>query len=448
MINKIRNRVDGDLHLKEILMKGGSSFFVKILGVLFSFLFTVMISRYYGASVYGSYSLCINFLLLASMFVMLGLDTTFLKFTAHYLELDQLNTVYDLLKKVLLVSVPVGIVLTILVYFTSDLIALHFFDKPNLGKYFKVASFWILPWSLTMILGAGLRGFKDVRTFTFLRDASTFFFGAIILYLLQIVYGMQELNPVNAYLLAIIVTLIIALVRFTRRIRSYESEDKVKEKIPYKKIFEIAFPLLIVLSSYYILALVNSVMLALFRTEADVGIYNVALKVSNITLIPLIAVNSIVGPKFAECFASKDYKAIGQVANASTNLIFLFSLPLIILCFAIPGPIMSFFGEEFSNHPSILRWLIAGQLINVGSGAVGILMQVTNLQKEFRNIIVVTTILVVLLNYIFIPIYGLTAAAITSMVNVALVNLSCVWVAKKKFDVLILFNPFRLRKNE
>ncbi|NNF02597.1 MAG: hypothetical protein HKN22_07915, partial [Bacteroidia bacterium] len=101
------------------------------------------------------------------------------------------------------------------------------------------------------------------------------------------------------------------------------------------------------------------------------------------------------------------------------------------------------FGPEFSGHSAVLRLIIIGQFVNVASGSVGLLMQVTNLQKEFRNIILVTTIIIILLNYVLIPQFGLIAAAYTSMANVMLVNLSCVWVVKKKYNILTLINPFK-----
>ncbi|NNF01423.1 MAG: oligosaccharide flippase family protein, partial [Bacteroidia bacterium] len=337
MIERFRNFLGDETHLKEILIKGSSAFAVKALGIVFSFLFTIMIGRQFGATTYGIFALCINFLLISSMLVMLGLDTTFLKFTAHYLELKQLNTVVNLFKKILAVVLPVGLFLSVAFYFMSDIIAVKVFSKPNLAPYFRITTFMILPWSLIAILGSGIRGFKDVKTFTFLRDASAYLFALIILLIFQWNSTSSDATPVYAYLYAVLITLLIAVIRFTGKIKQYVGSDEITEQIPYKKIFEIAFPLLIVFSTYHFLALINSVMLGMLSTESDVGIYNVALRISNVTLIPLIAINSIAGPKFAASFAKNDYAGINKIVGISTKLMFLGSLPLLIICFVFPN---------------------------------------------------------------------------------------------------------------
>ena len=51
-----------------------------------------------------------------------------------------------------------------------------------------------------------------------------------------------------------------------------------------------------------LLAWVDTIMIGIFKTEGDVGIYNVALKLVMITGLFLDAVNSILAPKISETF--------------------------------------------------------------------------------------------------------------------------------------------------
>lgn len=449
MIGKFRRFLDEDIHLKELFVKSSSSFLVKILGVFFSFLFTVLVSRQYGSTVYGSFAMSINFLTFSSMLVIVGLDTALLKYTAHYLELKKIQVLRSIIKKILIISVPLGLVVSVLMYFSSELISVHVFKKPALAPYFRISSLMILPWSLAMIFAGGVRGFKDAISFTFIQNASVFLFASISILMLQYIYGLYPYNPVYAYLIAVILTLILSVLIFRRRMTAMKMSTDHAETVSFKQIFTLSIPLLVVVSAQQILAIVNSVMLGIFGSEADVGIYNVALRISSITLIPLMAVNSIAAAKFAEFFALNNLDAIDKMVNISTKIMFGLSLPLFIICLIFPDNIMSLFGREFEGNSNVLRLIIFGQIINVASGSVGFLMLLTNLHKEFRNIILATTVIIITSNYLLLPHYGLMGAALTSMANLMIINLSCVWVVKKRYNIFTFLSPFRyVRKSD
>ena len=70
-------------------------------------------------------------------------------------------------------------------------------------------------------------------------------------------------------------------------------------------------------------------MLAIFMTEVDVGIYNVALKVAMLISIPLTAVDSIAAPKFAKINTFNQPNELKIILKQSTKIIFFGSLPIL-----------------------------------------------------------------------------------------------------------------------
>ncbi len=134
-------------------------------------------------------------------------------------------------------------------------------------------------------------------------------------------------------------------------------------------------------------------MLGMFRTEKEVGIYNVALKLAALTSITLFAINTIAAPKFAEFWGRRDIKGLGRVAQQSTKLIFWTSFPILLSFWLFPSYILNVFGSEFKAGSTALIILTFGQFINAISGSVGYILQMTGKQKVFQNIILTATII-------------------------------------------------------
>ena len=83
-----------------------------------------------------------------------------------------------------------------------------------------------------------------------------------------------------------------------------------------------------------------------------------------------------------------------------------------------------------------------GRLISSFSGSVGNILQMTGNQNIYAIILLIGAILNVVLNLIFIPLYGINGAAIASMSSLIVWNLSMVLVVKQKFGFYTCYIPF------
>ncbi len=179
----------------------------------------------------------------------------------------------------------------------------------------------------------------------------------------------------------------------------------------------------------------DTIMLGMFRTEKEVGIYNVALKLAALTSITLFAINTIAAPKFAEFWGRRDIKGLGRVAQQSTKLIFWTSFPILLSFWLFPSYILSVFGSEFKAGVIALMILTFGQFVNAISGSVGYILQMTEKQKIFQNIILIATVINIILNAILIPKFGINGAAFASMVSLVFWNLTSVFYIINKYKI-------------
>jgi len=182
-------------------------------------------------------------------------------------------------------------------------------------------------------------------------------------------------------------------------------------------------------------------MLGIWRTEEEVGIYNVAVRLSMITSFTLTAINSIAAPKFAEFWGKGDLEGLKKVAQQSTKLIFWTSAPVLILYITFPEWFMGLFGKDFKEGALALVILSIGQFVNAACGSVGYILQMTRNEKIFMKIIGFSVLLNIILNYIFIPKHGLLGASFSSAMTLSIWNLISVIYIKLKYSFITFYIP-------
>jgi len=188
---------------------------------------------------------------------------------------------------------------------------------------------------------------------------------------------------------------------------------------------------------------IDSFMIGIFSDNiADVGIYNIAVRISTVTSIILFSVNSFVAPRISELYSNNNYKELNSIIRNSTRIIFIFTIPFVCTLILIPKYLLSFFGNDFIIGYKALIILSIGQFINAFSGSVGYIMQLTNHEKSFQNIVIIALLINILLNILLIPIYSINGAAFASMVSLVFWNLSCIIYIRNTMKIKTYFSLF------
>jgi O-antigen/teichoic acid export membrane protein len=99
-------------------------------------------------------------------------------------------------------------------------------------------------------------------------------------------------------------------------------------------------------------------------------------------------------------------------------------------------PIMSIFGREFEAGWAILTIGTLGQLVNCGTGSVGFLLLMSGNQRRLIKIQAVMALVMVGLNMLFIPRWGILGAALAAAVCCVVSN---IWFLGAVHSVLGLF---------
>ena len=166
-----------------------------------------------------------------------------------------------------------------------------------------------------------------------------------------------------------------------------------------------------------------------FLTDAEIGLFRVATQVSALASFGLMAINTVVAPRFATLFAQGEINKIQQLATKSAQVILIFNL-VITFGFALLGKTLLrlFFGSSFISAYIPMLILLGGQVINSGVGSVGVLLNMTNHEKVTAKTLAFSAILNIGLNLYLLPIYGIIGSAIANVVSLASWNIM-LWLA-------------------
>jgi len=215
--------------------------------------------------------------------------------------------------------------------------------------------------------------------------------------------------------------------------RQCKPEDTL-HPTPLKNILNISLPMLMTASMTFIIGQTGVIMLGIFRPEAEVGYYAIAVRLATLTAFILNAVNSMAGPKFSELYHSNKMDELFHVAKKSAKLIFWVTAPILLALFFIGKLVITLlYGEDFTAAYWPMVLLVIGQFVNSISGATGLFMNMTGNQTVFRNFVFIAALVNIGLNTILTPNYGLYGAAIAGMVSLIIWNIATLLYIKIKF---------------
>jgi len=450
MITKLKNKLSKDKHLKELIKGSSSAFLLKIIGMSLSYISLLYITNKYGANVFGVLTLSITILSIFTLIPSFGMANALVKIIGELYSHKKYSEIKYILKIIFLLTTFLSALFIFLFYVSSDFIAKEILDKIYMSKYLKIITISVLFNTMIVIVSSTFQGMKKTKKFMIFQTLLLQFIFLLLLILNNNVIN-YNYNVVELYVASTVFSAVIALIYLYINVNSLNdiSNNKIR-KYNLTKILKLSVPMLLGSSFTMIMGWTDIVMLGIYKTEEDVGIYSAVLRIAGLISISLTAINAIATPKFIEFYSKKDMIGLEKIVKQSTKIIFFTSLPIVIIYIVFPSVVMNLFGSEFIIGASVLVIISLGQFINAMSGSVGYILQMTDNQKIFQNIIILASIINVILNYMLIPIYGMDGAAVASTISMMFWNLAFIYYIKKKLNFWTFYIPnFKIkRKNK
>jgi O-antigen/teichoic acid export membrane protein len=445
----LRKYILKDLHLKELFKGSFIAFLFKIFSVILTYLFFFFFAKNYGAHGLGVFNTCFTVLILSTVIAKLGLDTAIVKYLAEFVANDQKYKVGYLYSISFLMILVAGLFVSVVIFLFSTELSELFFDNSLDENLFKLTSFAIIPFAITQLNAEYFRGLKKITAYSSLQNG-TVYLAVLVLIIVFSEYS-RSLESVIYFLLFALISLMLISTFFVIRFNFLERSSQItilksKFKIGKRKLLSVSIPMLFSNSLFLVMSWTDTLFLSAFQGEDSVGVYNVALKIASLNTIALIAINSIASPKFSEIYSSEGKRRFRRIVKQTTLLNWIVSLPIFFIILVFPESILTIFGSEFIDGKGALIILSIGQLISAFSGSTMIVLNMTGREKAGRNILLVTVVVNLILNYVLIPKFGIMGAAYATMISTVIWNVVSVIFIYKSFGFFTF--PFSARKYE
>ncbi len=420
----------------SLLKKSGIAFTVKAGGMFTQYLFVFTVARMLGPGALGSFTLSFTVLQLLAILGLLGLDNLITRKIAaarvHHQTLEIKRAHLSALKITTISSLTLGALLFLL----SETIATQVFHKPLLVSHLRVMSLALPPFVLINIHAASFRGMKNMLGFTLFKTVIPL---VNVLFILLSWLANAKISPALGYSISCIIVFVAYGIAWRRF--SAAKETGPVESSPWKEMLHESLPMMITGSIFFILNWIDNLVIGVYRSEAEVGLYDTAFKIASASALILMAVNAIQGPTFAEYHSRNDLKKLRNSIHSSTRLLFWATLPFTVAIMVFPELILSLFGREFIPAQQALIILCIGNFISSITGSVGILLQMTGHQRQYNSIIVLAALTSIVMNILLVPSIGITGAAIASATAKIVQNLGGAFYVYKKFGFVSIYLP-------
>ena len=396
------------------------------------YFFKIYLARELGAEALGIYALGMTIVGFVAVFNSLGLPAAASRFVAAYSAKGESWKVAGFLRSGLSILTGVNVILGALIVIGGPYLAVHFYHAPTLSRYLWAFAAIMLLGVVNSFLGQVMAGYRDVTR----RTVVTHFIGTpanIVLAIGLIVLGFG----LTGYLIAQIASAVLVtclLGALVRRMTSFPHGPVHgyfdREVVTFSTVaYGIA-------ALQFVLSQADMIILGHYEAARLVGIYAVAMALVGFVSIVLDSVNQIFSPIISELHATGNRLVLQQLYSTLTKWILVLTLPLAITLLVFSRAVMSVFGATFTAGANVVVIGAVGQLLNCAVGSVGFLLLMSGHQAELMRIEAVNAALLLILNLVLVPRFGIAGAAIATACTTITTN---VWALNSVRRILKIF---------
>jgi len=396
-----------------MIVKGASIVFVGfIISKFFSYLYRLFIARYFGPTDYGLFSLGLAVLGLFTTIALLGLSSAVIRYTAYYKAKNDERRVKGTITSSLKMALPFSILLSILLIILSPYLAVNLFQEQELMGVLIILSFSIPFSTLFYIFVSVFVGFKRIKYQVYSENIFSNLAKLIFITIFGIL-GFGVLGITWAFTLSVFLSFLVSIY-FLGKVYPILKTKVVS--IPLRgELLRYSLPLTFMFFMGFIILWTDTIMLGYFKSASDVGIYNAAVPTAQLLLLFPNALTCLFLPIITGLHARGKKKELESIYKTITRWIFYINFPVFLLMILFSRQILNLlFGPVYISGYMSLVILSFGFLLHKNILAIRIL-EMLKKTRHLMYITIICSVTNVTLNYLLIPIYGITGAAVATV---------------------------------
>lgn len=384
------------------------SLFISALG----FIRRPIMAYYLGAEGLGLWAMLFG---IVSLFYMtdLGVPVATTKYVAQYK--DEKEKLHQVVSTSLSLALGLGIATAVILFTVGEYIA-AFFSMPSLAPFVRLFTFSVPFYYVFRSVVANLTGLREMKKVSFLNS----FFGlsTVVFTVVPLVLGFNLRGAVIGYVGATIISACASLFWLRKVIPNpgrmhYGSAKRL-----------ILFGVQTVVANVGAVMQyeIDTLMIGYFMTPTEVGIYSVSSSIAKATWMVPQAVNTVSYPTFSYYWGKKDFEAVKTLFDKCIKYTACILMPMGVgLVFFGEFFILFLFRDSFVSAVLPLQILLLGAVVKgtwISVGSIFAAVGRVDLGYKLSPLMIVTNIV---MNYLFIPVYGIKGAAIATTLSFFLI---------------------------
>ncbi len=396
----------------SLVAKGAGFYFAGFaVSKVLSYLYRVMLARGLGPEEFGVFSIGISVVGILTVFAAFGLYQGIMHFVARHATLGEYEKARGVIIFALKLQLALSVILSLVLFFSSDWLAVSFFHNSEIAFVLKLFSFALPFLTITSSLMIVVMAFKKVEYKILIRNvfeniAKIGFTG--ILFLL----GFGLFGAVFGLLLSIIVAFVFSLYLVQKKVFPIFGSG-LKHSHNIKEILSYSWPLLAVGFFGILMNSIDIIMLGHLSQAYDAGIYSVAMPTANMLLIAPFAFGSLFLPIITGLYVQKKMAEMQKMFTVVTRWTFAVIFPCFLFTVLFSSQILSvMFGDIYAQGAAAMVILALGVFMVSLVGPVRDILESVKKTKVIFINSVFCGLLNVFLNMWLIPLFQANGAAI------------------------------------
>ncbi|OIO42926.1 hypothetical protein COU56_00555 [Candidatus Pacearchaeota archaeon CG10_big_fil_rev_8_21_14_0_10_31_9] len=428
-----------DRSLKVIVSASFIILLTTFISKILTYLYRIVIARYYGVEIYGVYSISLMVIGWVTVFAGLGFAGGLTRYLSYHRGKNEEYKSSYLVKKTTFFLIISGIIGCLIIILTSSFIANQIFHIAELQTFLIIFSLSI-PFSvLAGIFFSILRSYEKIGWFAFIVNILQN--SVKLLALVFLIYlGFSSKSIAVSHVAGVAIALVVAYIISRKKIPFIFKEQKVKDAhSTMMQLVSYSWPLIFFGFIASILSWTDTFMIGVLRTTTEVGFYNAAVPIAVIINISADLFKQMFLPIITKEYGKGNIATVKVITRQVTKWLFVISIPLFIAIFLFPQEaIRILFGEQYLPASNSLRILAVGFFI---ASILDVSQEVLSMKGRSKLILMDTIVIAVvniILNYILIPIYGISGAAFSTTFSISALSILFTYQVRKSSSIFII----------
>jgi O-antigen/teichoic acid export membrane protein len=420
------------------------AFTIRIVSALIMYVSQVFLARWMGDFEYGIFAVVWVGAIIAGSLACLGAQTAVTRFIPEYLHRKEDGLVRGVLFGSRVFGFAVATFFALL-----GLLGLYFFGH-------AISSYYIVPLYLAAIvlpmLAIGEIHEGIARSFSFANLAlwQTFILRPILILVFMaaaILFGAPA-DAVTAMGATVVATYLTSVGQFLGL------QYRIRKTVPRgPRIFKpalwigVALPMFLLEGFFNLLTNVDILIVGYLVDPDKAAVYFAAVKTLVLVQFVYFAVRVGGAQRFSQYYAAGDHTRLRAFVRDTLHWTFWPSLAMIVFLFAVGKPLLLLFGPTFGEGYPLLFILSIGLLVRASIGPAESLLPMAGQQGICAAVYTGAFVLNVILNFTFIPLFGLKGAAIATSTTLVIETIALYWATASRLGIrswiLTAWRPLR-----